>query len=573
MTGRCQHLGGKGETAAELVRNGGTYAHVVLDVVNQSFKTISREVPNSLQVGDLTGNTSFQQQWLYNTLGVTDDLIQASLRSWKFTSMKPPEQNTLLFDLLGITLDGAAVIEGLNRQQANLGDFWAFYANGVKKDGEYERCYSERATAKKLLKTMNDKIMGSNLGPEPPPVPPGALDTHRKAWKDVAEKIAALEAQGKGGRELYTSRHNEWVSDTERKAELAEKVKYLKAGIEQIDADNAFEVPEVKNMLKRLADLRQEVGLLDMETTQAKVLLHDALESDEPCPTGKCLRAGIKDLQRLMEEKQAQLQAKGSALQKLEVQVTEANTMGRARKEADDRKKNLTNALKDAQAAFEKLKVGEEPILNTGSASEVDSLRSQQQKIEAQAHEIEAAQAAHSAWAAGKQRLTDLEADHAAQKKDVQKWEALVEAFGPKGIRAQMLSEAMEPLCEVIDEALVDLLPGGSIEFEAGEAFDIWVSRGDLRLRFSHLSKSEQLRTAIAIQVGVNALTNLGLLVIDDAENLDDDCRGVLLEVLLQVSEQFDNVIVLEAKTKRPDALDAPGLGWYWVEGGKVEAI
>ena len=97
------------------------------------------------------------------------------------------------------------------------------------------------------------------------------------------------------------------------------------------------------------------------------------------------------------------------------------------------------------------------------------------------------------------------------------------------------------------------------------------LAAGDLR-RILHDAGVES--SSAGELAALAALSGLKLLVIDDAEILDDENRALLTNFLFGKLDEFDTVILLST-SPRERVVDpgVDGVSVYWVEAGEVERI
>jgi exonuclease SbcC len=88
------------------------------------------------------------------------------------------------------------------------------------------------------------------------------------------------------------------------------------------------------------------------------------------------------------------------------------------------------------------------------------------------------------------------------------------------------------------------------------------------------LSRSEQLRAGIAISDALSAAAGLKFLAIDEADILEQDNRDLLSGMLLELAEEYDQVLVFTTVGDvQPVNPGLPGVKMFWVEEGAVKEI
>jgi exonuclease SbcC len=160
---------------------------------------------------------------------------------------------------------------------------------------------------------------------------------------------------------------------------------------------------------------------------------------------------------------------------------------------------------------------------------------------------------------------------------EVEALEILVELFGPKGLRQQLLADVLDRLQARADERM-QLLTGGEyrVQFsaEGKDGFAVTVFRNGIPRSVNQLSTSERLRLGVVMQDILNGLTGLGLMVIDDAETLDPQNKMALINMLLRIRGEYGTIIVLSALGETaPRNPGIPGLAMFLVEDGAVKPL
>lgn len=180
----------------------------------------------------------------------------------------------------------------------------------------------------------------------------------------------------------------------------------------------------------------------------------------------------------------------------------------------------------------------------------IDGLLEKKQELEMSKENFEKEQKMAEKYADEQRIISKKEKDLEIKKAEVELLKYLVDEFAPNGVRSRILKKIIAPIVDMANERLAILTNGYSLEFNFDDDFDIYVTTKTGRLLFEHLSISEQLRLQIIIQDAINQLTNVGLMVIDEAGLLDDENFIQLLDLIKEIAPTYDNIFIVATKEK-----------------------
>ncbi|SPA44869.1 AAA family ATPase [Cupriavidus taiwanensis] len=224
---------------------------------------------------------------------------------------------------------------------------------------------------------------------------------------------------------------------------------------------------------------------------------------------------------------------------------------------ADAAAKQLELLRKDAAADS----VDAEGELRTKIEGELAILQSAIGKV---SEELEAARAARRAIAQAAEQTAKAAQHHA----DVVAWEALADAFGPSGIPAELLSEALDPINERLAAAAAE-----SEWMRIGIGADMAIT-GDGGRPYALFSESEKWRADALLAEAISRLTGMRLLVLDRADVLIGAERDRLFWWLddLAAAGEIDTALVFMSLKAPPGALPE-SITAYWIEDHQVGSI
>jgi hypothetical protein len=153
----------------------------------------------------------------------------------------------------------------------------------------------------------------------------------------------------------------------------------------------------------------------------------------------------------------------------------------------------------------------------------------------------------------------------AAAEQEVIIYDALQKALAPDGIPSQMIAEALDGINELLEEAATYFFPGRYLHLT-----------GDLGIVLQNspyitLSKSAKYRVGVAFQYALAKLTGARILLIDEADILDDDHRGDLIKFFLAKVADFDQIMVFMTTAEPPKFAMGDGkMQVWWLENGTI---
>lgn len=587
-----------GRGADNLVRLGAKKAAMELDV--EGLGTIRREIPGGLQVAGLTGPSTAQQAVLYERLGAPADVVSAVLNTTEFIRMKPDDQKRMLFDLLGVGFDAGAVREALAKRapavirDAALAQFDAECPSKPGQPGDpgaferLEKAFRDgRRDAKKALAAAEASLAGLTVPGSPIP----------------ADQVAKAQEQLKGLRAQQADLQRRAGQADERRArrERLERELSSLAGPddsspeEPPDPGTAEQAAEAAAAEAEKAQVAYNKAQEDVRVAEAgregiDRQLQGVLKLKGQCPLVPDGQIACPitpaEIARLTKGLRAERDAKAKEMTQLAVLSSRAYNEAAAAQQASAAAKRAALDARAARTLAERrhilakaaavqregLRVEIEALAGGGDAN-TDELEQLAARIEKGEAMIQSARDAAGAL----RRQEELQADIATSRARVEALEWLVEAFGPKGLPAEILAARVEPIATKARETLEQLTGGAyTIDISVSGAGDlsITVTHAGLTLPLSHLSTSERMRVGIVLQHVLNSLTGLRLLLVDDAEVLDPGNRVLLMETILAIADAYDTVIVLATRGEvEPRNPGIANLAMFVVEAGQARPL
>lgn len=623
LTGHCLWTDRAGRGSAELICRGQKQAAVSLEV--EGVGSILRSMPpNSLRVGKLTGQEA--QASILNSLRTDEERLQIALNASAFLAMPPSEQRAFLFGAFGLACNAETVTEKLaawlktaghseEKATALAGQAKGYYPANLTGGPEVLEVMEKRA--KDLRKELKrDKQRAEAALAE---LSEGAL-----LETPVDEQVEELKSQlaqlrqhreellsAAGDRNLPARRQalSNKISILDQKLQtVQDKAAGLMAGLQGLPVqENALDEGSysqrekdirgaIESLNNQVASLKGEAANLQnrMETvtSAAKALASE----DRRCPLApEHIQCGMSKtqveeiLQRLNQEYRAAQESSKDLQGQVAGLLAEINQAGEElaqlkENQAVEREQTKQRLLLQGELNTQQILVKQLTSEREALAQELASLPEPEAapeglELELQAlveemQEVEGKLVQAGERLALTRRQEELKGEVTTLTAEVANMEILVKALGPDGLRQELLAGILGDFLGRVNDRL-GRLTGGAYQLGLGKDMTLLCrANGGPLLPLKLLSKSEQLRVGIAIQEALSHAVGLSFLAIDEADMLDQENRDLLTGMLLDIAEEYDQVLVFTTVGDvKPENPGLAGVKLFWVEEGKVSEV
>lgn len=148
---------------------------------------------------------------------------------------------------------------------------------------------------------------------------------------------------------------------------------------------------------------------------------------------------------------------------------------------------------------------------------------------------------------------------------EIHLYDFLAKALAPNGIPSQMIVEALGPVNYLLERAAEYLFPGRPLCLTPELGIDLGGSP------YTTLSKSAKFRVGIAFQYVLAKLAGDRLLMIDEADILDQDNRINLMRFALANKADFDTIMIFATAPSVPPPV--AGAQVWWMENGTANPV
>lgn len=622
LTGKCGWTDKGGRGAADLVRQGEKQAAVALEV--ECLGGIVRTMPpHTLRVGKIMGAVEGQAAIL-NQLATDEEKLHLSLSAGAFLQLPQAEQRNFLFNAYGLSFTSDMVAKQLaawlkekgqpaERVEALANKARTYYPANITGGPEVLDVMEKRAKElRRDLKRDKQKLEAALAEMEEPgmkadlPERVNELKVHINQLRSkrdeylrlndntpirrqtIQQKIVSLEARLKDNQDKISALTKQIeelsvstvTTESEHEAEqledgLIEKINYLSDEAASLKSRDQSITGRMKTISEAgqalgsrnrrcplapehiecamsnqqveaiIAQLKAEYQAARDELTQIKSNLKNI--QDELDLASQELRQ-LRAIQQQEQEKSRQVMVLKSQIETLQVLnnqlVTDRDTLAKELAELPEAQTHSTNLNNEIQALDQQIAKAEEQLYQAGEL------------------------------AALAKRREEMKQDLATLTAEVADMEILVKALGPDGMRKTMLAGLLDNFLGRVNDRL-NRLTEGSYQLALGENMELLCrANGGPLLQLKLLSKSEQLRVGITIQEALSNAAGLSFLAIDEADMLDQENRDLLTGWLLDLAEEYEQVLVFTTVGDvPPENPGIPGVKVYWVEDGKVKEL
>ncbi len=483
-----------------------------------------------------------------------EEIISACLNTTDFFLWDSKAQKEAILNIIGVEVKHEAILEKFEGDPAALELLAGHKFNSIPAlDNAYDKAYRERTDVNREIKLTK--------APEPPDgeEPPiakieeqlGKLEADEK--KAIAE-TAELIGHGKGFQRNAMERLrgeittlNNWFENFQKPTK--EAAKELTAKLNKAKKDEAAH----KKKYDELERARTYALAHMTQHSQAKVLLEhfdgSCIGASFKCPAKvKEIQAAVLEQTGLEKDRQGEAQDLKEKMIVLGDTYTsptqveaEAEVFRKTTKSYNSNKAKLA----ELEAKLKELEAQDDPTENPEVVKLEEWKAELAERIKVGKGVLEKAKE----W-----RLRRELVDKVAERMkglEIQsgQLESLVEFFGPKGVRLQLIHDKVTAFQDAVNEHL------RQFGFDLDIQVDPWLIKARGRAMAS-LSRSERFRLGVALQISLAKWSKMNFICVDNAEILTPPFRTIMLDMIkeakLDQSFIFWTLMVPEEEFKKP---------------------
>jgi len=586
LTGKCQFTTEGGAGADDLIRLGAHKFYVAAKIGKTLIERSKGPKDHLIDIGGKSGPLSAMQEKIYKGLGVTADVLSACLNSNRFLAMDEKSQKALLAQVLAsdkISIPSEIREKAISVDHVGFAAWTGEMGSVSDIDAAYKVFYDMRAQTNRDIKAL-----GTVDEPEIPDDAPDFTAT-RKKLDDLRIELTAVTAQKARGEERYSADKRaveEKRSELTRRKNEASKRQLTEAEADKLDkvAESAEKgiafAAKIKTLNNSLNDKRH---VLDQERAGKRAALIQKREGLQGLAEEKESRAGelikIKSADcptcarpLSAEDKAAlgtRLDDEAVALrQEIDGIERELKALAESPSDTDeiaDLRKKLIKleaeyaAIGDVAAAEAKLRVHREAIIEADRcgrelkaikdpvAPDTDAMGEKIKEFSGRIAKGEGILDQVRSVEREREAFADWKFKKLAFEAQLETLATLLDFFGPNGIKATLVGDKIGPFTMAMNRSLNQFGYVAQFTLEP-YSFSMAEADGGQWRSLQQLSESEAWRFGVAFQIALAMVTGLKFVVIDRADVLDANSRGVLTAMLLD--SDLDQAIVLSTTDK-----------------------
>ena len=527
-----------GKSGPNPVREGAECAEVECEVMG----TLLQRKYSARGAVRLNGKATTQksvQQWIEDSTGVTVDTLRVATSSGMLAAMNSRElaeymiSNNLIPAEVDLdTIDKLCTISP--EAMAELSMLLPpapvkFNMDAVQE--AYSHCYNTRPAIKREL--AEKRVKANYTGPAP-----------TRTLEEIDQQLAAFAAHAteKSAYERLLRSYNDTMARREQALAQLEVIK------KQLSAFTAEPVnpADVQVLRKKEKDIREAIMVCGTEirTIQANLVMFKRTMENlgKPvCPISEKLIC-TTDKTAIKEELAGLIADNDTLCQRANARLADLNKQLANQQEAIadfEKKLDAFRAAENLKARYQSIQASIPPVPAKPKApDDIPNLEMRIQALKEERARIFAANAAKEAEA----QIPALEAQ-------VKVYDELVNLLCPKGgIREKIIEATFEPLIDHCNERAMVLKPDFRIGLVSDDGIHITCKPTGAKeaMPLDAVSSGEQLLAMLLILDAINALSGLGILVLDDLDKLDENSLNALFELLTnpEVSAPYDHIFV-----------------------------
>lgn len=488
-------------------------------------------------------------------------IVSACLNTTDFFLWDHKAQKEAILNIIGVEVTHEAIVEKFEGDPAALGMFLQGYKfNSIPVlDAAYEKVYRERTDTNREIKTT--KAPDPPEGDEPPLEQiTKQLEELEAQEKEAIAQTAELIGKGKG----QVKSELEWEEDEVRAltAWFENNPKPTKEEANKLNtALNKAKKAEAEHK-KKMAELERKrtYALAHMtQHSQAKVLLE---QFDGSCigATFKC-PAQVKEitdavleqtgLEKERQDEAADLMEEMSALaSKFTHPADIEHEMSIFKERAKEYKAN-----QDKLAAAEKKAEELRGMLegDSGTDPEVEKLEKWKAELAERIKVGKGVLEKARQWKVRREQVKQVAQRMKELEIEKRHLESLVEFFGPKGVRLQLIEDKVSKFQAAVNEHLE------MFGFELDIQVDPWLVKARSR-PVASLSRSERFRLGVALQIALAKWSKMNFICVDNAEILTPPFREIMLDMIKEA--KLDQSFIFWTLMVPDEEFEKPPVKW-----------
>ena len=474
------------------------------------------------------------EQGILDTAGTTYETLRVATSEDVLKTMQPKAFGDLILSYTDDKLDRDAITEMMPEATPDMIDeIWKRLPEGLfgitTLDAMYEKLNEDRLIMKRFLDSKEDIIKAIHSQPKPGKTKEELEEDEKKLQEKVNEA------------NLYAEKWKAYQKAKEINEKNTKTIEEYKKKIEE-NKSVQMDVKEretLETVLKTLRETEQtaRTSIASMENTvdRTKKILERLdtticpLSEKLTCTTDKTqIRT---ELETLVKNNETEIGKLKETLKQTDANIKEQEVKIRAfdKNQSDYEKKCFMQKEVDRIAKM-MVEVPPEP-----KKPEVTGADEKLKKVRKEIHVCD-----------DYARAEKLEAKITEGKKVLERFTRLCKLFKNDGlVREEIIRKYMVAFEEICNEKAAKLLPGMNMKFGPDSGVKVYLDTGDgIYKSYNSLSGGEKALYIFLMLDMMNALSGLGILIIDELSVLDRDSFAALIDLILEHKDEYSQVVL-----------------------------
>ncbi len=563
LTGRCEGYRKKTSIFTDLIHdlaNADRFSVSMHGTIGKGIRGRTKERQVFFELDGESQSDEKAQEALLAKLGVKSEIIEACFNTTDFFDWEAKDQSDLILGVIGAEVTTEKLLEAFKGGESAKTTLASYEIQSIADlDRAYKAAYEERTEANRVLRQYNPVAIPVGEAPNIPKMKE-RLTGEREQEKQFIARIAVLEGQRQG---------SQAATEKDLKEKIAQLDKWLKDNSEdglkdrlQRKYDEARvardKYEEQKGQLEtRRAELAVAVSRAEADIKRVKSFTGTCFATDSiSCPKSKAdmaaaledLGAGLRDLEKDSQQIKTKLAALVKPAPTTPEEVMAEVEAGKARFRVWREKEKELNELREKQKTAQNT-----PAANEEENPELKDLRAKLAVVTDNITRGDIKIDEAETWIRDRDKSEEIDRTRRRAEEKRQILEQLVEFFGPKGVRLQLIREKTDTFEQSLNRYLGPL----------GFTMEIQVEPWDIRAKSrsgKRLSRSERFRAGIALQIALAQWSGFRTVIIDNTEILPPPMRQTALAMLRDAD--LDQAIVISTLMVPPEEFQAPPIDW-----------
>ena len=474
------------------------------------------------------------EQGILDTAGTTYETLRVATSEDVLKTLQPKAFGDLILSYTDDKLDRDTITEMMPDASSDMIDeIWKRLPEGLfgitTLDSMYEKLNEDRLTTKRFIDAKEDIIKAIKTQPKPEKTKAQLEEDEKKLQEKVNEA------------NLYAEKWKAYQKAKEINEKNIKTIEEYKKKIEENKSTlvDAKEREVMESVLKSLRETEQTArsSIMSMENTVDRTRKILERLDTTICPLSEKLtcttdKTQIRtELETLVKNNETEIVKLKETLKQTDEKIKEQELKIRVfdKNQSDYEKKSF---MEKEVERINKLMVEVPPEPKKPEVTGADEML---KKVRKEIHVCE-----------DYARAESLEMKMGDWKKVLERFTKLCKLFKNDGlVREEIIRKYMVAFEEICNEKAAKLLPGMNMKFVPDSGVKVYLDTGDgIYKSYNSLSGGEKALYIFLMLDMLNALSGLGILIIDELSVLDRDSFAALIDLILEHKNEYNQIVL-----------------------------